>query len=180
MDGSIFFKCLRQSYCNRCNYWWISNVVVVALFICSGGNQGGNFLKWMSLFFLMLFFVFCGKTTRWGSTDTSGQKGQTWGPVLTREVGVREEEKEAVRCFFNDLWRLNMDKGRGTTSKEYLERLLSGSSSSWVNFLDLYLRHKLLRLEICRFVCFTTVNIRVITCETRDQITHPKLWRWSP
>ena len=36
---------------------------------------------------------------------------------------VREGTKEASRCFFNDLWVLNKDRGRGKPSKEYLERV---------------------------------------------------------
>ncbi len=58
----------------------------------------------------------------WMGTVTPGQKGQTRGPVSGRDVDVREEVKETVRCFFTDLWRLNGDRGRGTPSKEYLER----------------------------------------------------------
>ena len=42
---------------------------------------------------------------------------------MARVADVREEAMEAVRCFFNDLWRLNQDRGRGAPSKEYLERV---------------------------------------------------------
>jgi hypothetical protein len=38
-------------------------------------------------------------------------------------VDVREEVREAVKCFFPDLWRLNGDRPRGEPSKEYLVRL---------------------------------------------------------
>jgi hypothetical protein len=41
----------------------------------------------------------------------------------TRVPHVREETKEPSRCFFNDLWRLNKDRGSGSPSKEYLERV---------------------------------------------------------
>ena len=59
----------------------------------------------------------------WLKTATSGQKGQTRGSALARVADVREESKETVRCSFNDLWRLNQDRGRGAPSKEYLERV---------------------------------------------------------
>jgi hypothetical protein len=39
----------------------------------------------------------------WLGTDTSGQKGQTRGPALTREVDVLEEEKEAVRNVWGEV-----------------------------------------------------------------------------
>ena len=42
---------------------------------------------------------------------------------MTCVEDVREETKEAARYFFNDLWRLNKDRGRGAPSKEYLERV---------------------------------------------------------
>ena len=42
----------------------------------------------------------------------TGQKGQTRGPVLTSVEDVREEVKEVVKCFVNDLCRLNQDRGR--------------------------------------------------------------------
>jgi hypothetical protein len=47
---------------------------------------------------------------------------QTRVPVLSRETDVRDEVRETFRCFFNDLWRLNGDRPRGSPSKEYLER----------------------------------------------------------
>jgi hypothetical protein len=50
-----------------------------------------------------------------------GEKGQTRGPALTRVTDEREETKESSRCFFNDLWRLTQDRGRGSPSKEYVE-----------------------------------------------------------
>ena len=55
-------------------------------------------------------------------TSTAGQKGQTRGSASAREQDVREEAREAARCFFNDLWRLNGDRPRGAPSKEYKER----------------------------------------------------------
>ena len=58
----------------------------------------------------------------WLGTAPAGQKGQTRGPASAREADVREEVREAVRCFFNDLWRLNGDRPRGAPSKEYKER----------------------------------------------------------
>ena len=39
----------------------------------------------------------------WFETTKSGQKGETRGPVLTRETDVREETKEPTRRFFTDL-----------------------------------------------------------------------------
>ena len=42
---------------------------------------------------------------------------------MTCVEDVREEVKETDRCFFNDLWRMNKDRGRGSPSKEYLERV---------------------------------------------------------
>jgi hypothetical protein len=58
----------------------------------------------------------------WLGTATAGQKGQTRGSASARKADVREEAREAVRCFFNDLWRLNGDRPRGAPSKEYKER----------------------------------------------------------
>ena len=55
-------------------------------------------------------------------TATAGQQGQTRGSASAREADVREEAREAARCFFNDLWRLNGDRPRGAPSKEYKER----------------------------------------------------------
>jgi hypothetical protein len=52
----------------------------------------------------------------WFGTTTPGQKGQTRGSPLART-------KDEDRCFFTDLWRLNGKRGRGTPSKEYLERV---------------------------------------------------------
>ncbi len=49
-------------------------------------------------------------------------EGTDPGPVSAREADVREEAREASRCFFNDLCRLNRDRPRGTPSKEYKER----------------------------------------------------------
>jgi hypothetical protein len=56
------------------------------------------------------------------TTAKPRQMGQTRTPVLSRETDVREETREAVRCFFNDLWRLNGDRPRGSPSKDLLER----------------------------------------------------------
>ncbi len=56
------------------------------------------------------------------ATAKPGQMGQTRAPALSREADVREETREAARCFFNDLWRLNGDRPRGAPSKEYKER----------------------------------------------------------
>ena len=39
-----------------------------------------------------------------------------------REVDVRQETKDTTSCFFTDLWRLNGDRPRGASSKEYKER----------------------------------------------------------
>jgi len=36
----------------------------------------------------------------WIGTSKPGQMGQTRGPALSREVDVREETREAARCFF--------------------------------------------------------------------------------
>jgi hypothetical protein len=36
----------------------------------------------------------------WLGTVTPGQKGQTRGSSSARDVDVREESKEEVRCFF--------------------------------------------------------------------------------
>jgi hypothetical protein len=49
----------------------------------------------------------------WLGTTTSGQKGQTRGPVSSRVPDVREEVKETDKCFFTGLCRLNGDKGGG-------------------------------------------------------------------
>ena len=58
----------------------------------------------------------------WLAKGTAGQKGQTRGPASEREADVREETREAARCFLNDLWRLNRDRPRGAPTKEYKER----------------------------------------------------------
>ncbi len=97
-----------------------------ALFICSGGNQGGNYLQCRSLFFFLLFFLFCAKTTEmrsWLGTSTPGQKGQTRGSTSACDEDVREEVREVVECFFTDLWWLNGDRPRGPPSKEYFVRV---------------------------------------------------------
>ncbi len=47
-----------------------------------------------------------------------------------RVADVREESKETVRCSFNDLWRLNQDRGRGAPSKEYLKRVRARSGGT--------------------------------------------------
>ena len=58
-------------------------------------------------------------------TTTPGQKGQTRGSVSVCDADVREEDRESVKFFFTDLWRLNGDRSRGAPSKEYLERVRS-------------------------------------------------------
>ena len=65
-----------------------------ALFIYSGGNREGNYLRWR--FFLLFFFVSCRKDKMRAclGTATAGQKGQTRGPVSAREVDVRQEDKD--------------------------------------------------------------------------------------
>jgi hypothetical protein len=40
---------IKSIYCNPNYFWRISNVTEAALFICSGGKQGGNYLRWRSL-----------------------------------------------------------------------------------------------------------------------------------
>ena len=42
---------------------------------------------------------------------------------MTRETDVRHEVQEVAKCYFNDLCRLNIDRGRGTPTKEYSERV---------------------------------------------------------
>ena len=47
-----WFKRPRETcvvYCNRRKYCRIRNVVVTTFFICSGGNQGGNYLWWRTI-----------------------------------------------------------------------------------------------------------------------------------
>ena len=56
-------------------------------------------------------------------TTTPGQKGQTRGSVSACDADVREEDRESVKCFFTDLWRLNGDRPRGAPSKYYLVRV---------------------------------------------------------
>jgi hypothetical protein len=87
-----------------------------ALFIYSGGNREGNYLRWR--FFLLFFFVSYrkDKMRAWLGTATAGQKGQTRGPASAREAEVRQEAKDAASCFFTDLWRLNGDRPRGAPS----------------------------------------------------------------
>ena len=78
-----------------------------------------------TVFFLILFlfsFPPDNEMKTWFGTDPGGQKGQTRGPASAREADVREEAREAARCFFNDLCRLNGDRPRGAPSKEYKER----------------------------------------------------------
>jgi hypothetical protein len=58
-----------------------------------------------------------------GETVKPGHKGQTRGPALAREEDVREETKEAARYFLLTCGDLNGDRGRGSTSKTYLERV---------------------------------------------------------
>ena len=75
-------------YFNFYYYWRNSNVTVTGWFICSGGNQGGNYLKWRSLcFFCTSLFCFLFEmTTRWGSDSkpprqddrTEGTDPGTW------------------------------------------------------------------------------------------------------
>ncbi len=50
-------------------------------------------------------------------------EGTDPGGLHWRVADVREKTKVEVRCFFNDLWRLNQDRGRGAPSKEYLKRV---------------------------------------------------------
>ena len=71
-----------------------------ALFIYSGGNREGNYLRWR--FFSSLPKD---KMRAWLGTATAGQKA--------READVRQEAKDAASCFFTDLWRLNGDSPRG-------------------------------------------------------------------
>ena len=83
--------------------WWWSHDL-----FNSGGNQGGNNLKWWSLsfFFSYLFVFFPEKTTRdegLGRNRHPRTEGTDPGSTLTRVVDVREETKK-TRCFFNDLW----------------------------------------------------------------------------
>ena len=91
-----------------------------ALFIYSGGNWEGNYLRWRFFFFVSSRED---KMRAWLGTATAGQKGQTRGPASAREADVRQEAKDAASCFFTDLWRLNGDRPRGAPSKEYLERV---------------------------------------------------------
>ncbi len=94
------------------NYWWISDVTVVALFICSDGNQGNLFKVVVSVFFFISFFPWKDLTMRTLRTATSIQKGQTRGPSLDRESDVREEVKEGDRYFFTVCCLLLRDKTR--------------------------------------------------------------------
>jgi hypothetical protein len=52
-------------------------------------------------------------------------QGTDPGSCIARVEDVREETKETARCFFNDLWGLNKDRGRGAPSKEFLSRVRS-------------------------------------------------------
>jgi hypothetical protein len=87
-----------------------------------------DYLKWWSLSLFLNIFLFSflkrqQEMSHWIETVTSGQKGQTRGTVFVCVADVREETKETDRWFFNDLWWLNQDRGRGSSYKEYLERV---------------------------------------------------------
>ena len=71
-----------------------------ALFIYSGGNREGNYLRWRFFFFVSSRKD---KMRAWLGTATAGQKGQTRGPASAREADVRQEAKDAASCFFTDL-----------------------------------------------------------------------------
>jgi hypothetical protein len=87
-----------------------------ALFIYSGGNREGNYLR--CRFLLLFFFVSCrkDKMRAWLGTATAGQKGQTRGPTSARESEVRQEAKDAVSCFFTDLSPVATERGQAEGS----------------------------------------------------------------
>jgi hypothetical protein len=75
------------------------------------------------LFFSILFLVFCEKTTGEGLGGNNHTRTEGTDPGVcissTRDVDVREEAREVVKCFFTDPCRLNGDRPRGAPSKEY-------------------------------------------------------------
>jgi hypothetical protein len=76
-------------------------------FIWSDGHRGGNYLKWWVTVFFPYIFLFSfrkdNEMKSWMGTTTSGQEGQTRGPVSVCEVDIRQETKESTECFFTDL-----------------------------------------------------------------------------
>ena len=61
------------------------------------------FLGFGKFFFRLGYLFFFGpKVIR--RTSTSGQKGQTRGPPLSRVSDIGQETKEVDGCFFTDLW----------------------------------------------------------------------------
>ena len=60
----------------------------------------------------------------WMSTAKPGQMRQTRAPALSGEADVREETREAARCFFNDLW------GRSYLRRKRKKRSRGPSSSA--------------------------------------------------
>jgi hypothetical protein len=79
------------------------------------------------LFFSILFLVFCEKTTGEGLGGNNHTRTEGTDPGVcissARDVDVREEGREVVKCFFTDPCRLNGDRPRGAPSKEYLGRV---------------------------------------------------------
>ena len=91
-------------------------------------RKRGNYSKWRSLtFFILNIFLFSFLKRQQDEVLVRNRhvrtEGTDPGSPLTCVSDVREDVKETVRCFFNDLWRLNQDRGRGTPSTEYLERV---------------------------------------------------------
>ncbi len=80
-----------------------------ALFIYSGGNREGNYLR---SFFFLFFFVSSrkDKMRSWLGTATAGQKGQTRGRPSGREADVRQEAKDVASCFF--YWPVATERGQ--------------------------------------------------------------------
>jgi len=90
----------RPFYCNSNYFWRISNVAEVALFICSGENQGGELFKVVvTPFFFPIYFSEKTHMRVLSGKGTPGQKGQTRGPPSARETDVRYEVKDVVSCF---------------------------------------------------------------------------------